>query len=190
MILSVYSTSWLAETSEYVSELDYENDDSICTLFNVCDMFKHRNRRFCRISRFFRTRLFTRQERKMSLNQFDKVFLFLGGKGEKMNRSLVTLLTTTICILFGCASDQGKVGAIAAEKDYSKDQIRTLLSFDAILAIKNPQFVSASEAKLDDEAPIIGVSFNGEHHAYSIYLLNGHEIVNDVVGGLKIATTW
>lgn len=74
--------------------------------------------------------------------------------------------------------------------DLSKDPIRTLLPFDAIPAITKPQFVSAIEAKLDADAPMIGVTFNGESHAYSLYLLNGHEIVNDVVGGKKIATTW
>ncbi len=72
----------------------------------------------------------------------------------------------------------------------NKDPIRTLLPFDAIPAITKPQFVPASKAKLDADAPVIGVTFNGESHAYSLYLLNGHEIVNDVVGGNKIATTW
>ena len=80
--------------------------------------------------------------------------------------------------------------ACANAEDYSDDPIRTLLPFDAIPAITEPQFVSASEAKLDAGAPVIGVTFNDESHAYSLYLLNGHEIVNDVVGGLNIATTW
>ena len=80
--------------------------------------------------------------------------------------------------------------ACAGAEDYNDDPIRTLLPFDAIPAITDPQFVSASEAKLDTDAPVIGVTFNGESHAYSLYLLNGHEIVNDVVGGLNIATTW
>jgi len=31
---------------------------------------------------------------------------------------------------------------------------------------------------------------NSESHVYSIHLLNGHEIVNDQVGGIPIATTW
>ena len=78
----------------------------------------------------------------------------------------------------------------ATAADYADDAIRTLLPFDAIPAITDPQFVSASAAKLDADAPIIGVTFNGESRAYSVYLLNGHEIVNDVVGGMNIATTW
>ena len=78
----------------------------------------------------------------------------------------------------------------ATAADYDNDPIRTLLPFDAIPAITKPQFVPANKAKLDPDAPVIGVSFNDESHAYSIYLLNGHEIVNDVVGGEKIAATW
>lgn len=80
------------------------------------------------------------------------------------------------------------VSATAA--DHDNDPIITLLKFDAIPAITKPQFVPAAKAKLDADAPVIGVTFNGESHAYSLYLLNGHEIVNDVVGGRKIATTW
>ena len=78
--------------------------------------------------------------------------------------------------------------AVAA--DYTDDAIRTLLPFDAIPAITDPRFAPATAAKLDPDAPVIGVTFNDESRAYSLYLLNGHEIVNDVVGGQKIATTW
>ncbi len=79
---------------------------------------------------------------------------------------------------------------LATAADYDNDPILTLLPFDGIPAITKPQFVPAAKAKLDADAPVIGVTFNNESHAYSIYLLNGHEIVNDVVGGKKIATTW
>ena len=92
----------------------------------------------------------------------------------------LTLIPVLVLFVIPCAT----------AADYSKDPIRTLLPFDGIPAITNPQFVSAAKAKLDADAPVIGVAFNGESHAYSLYLLNGHEIVNDVVGGLKIATTW
>ena len=91
---------------------------------------------------------------------------------------LILLLATTAC---ASAEDH---------ENYNDDAIRTLLPFDAIPAITDPKFVSAGAAKLDVDAPVIGVTFNGESHAYSLYLLNGHEIVNDVVGGMNIATTW
>ena len=107
-----------------------------------------------------------------------------------MNRNFNSLRTINLFLLIGYIAGGNITHASATEADYSRDAIRTLLPFDAIPAITNPRFVSANEAKLRDDAPVIGVNFNGEQHAYSIYLLNGHEIVNDVVGGIKIATTW
>ena len=70
--------------------------------------------------------------------------------------------------------------------------IITVLGYDAIPAILDPQIVSAEEA---DEwtAPseqVIGLSINGDHRAYSIPLLSRHEIVNDTVGGEPVAVTW
>ena len=68
--------------------------------------------------------------------------------------------------------------------------IQTVLPKDAIPAILDPVFKTAEEAKIGKRAPVAGVSINGESHAYSIHLLNGHEIVNDIVGGKPIAATW
>ena len=63
---------------------------------------------------------------------------------------------------------------------------------DAIPAIFEPAFVTPSEVggRLSDDELVIGVSINGEHHAYGVALLSGHEVVNDVVGGVPIAVTW
>ena len=107
-----------------------------------------------------------------------------------MKDKLTFLLTAVVFILFGCARNSGVVDAQARVQDYSDDRILTALPYDAIPAILNPQFVPANKARIGDDSPVIGVSFNGESHAYSIYLLNGHEIVNDEVGSVKIATTW
>ena len=107
-----------------------------------------------------------------------------------MKKNLILLLITTAFIMFGCAQYSEEVNAIASAKDYSDDRIHTVLPYDAIPAILNPEFVSAREAKLASDSPVIGVDFNGESRAYSIHLLNGHEIVNDEVSGVKIATTW
>lgn len=75
---------------------------------------------------------------------------------------------------------------------YDQYEIVTLLPRDAIPAIDDPQFISAAEADVDydpDEL-VIGVEFNGDARAYSIPFLSRHEIVNDTVGGEKIAVTW
>ncbi len=100
-----------------------------------------------------------------------------------MKNAIQILTVLLFAIPFTVSAERGGI-------DYSNDAIRTLLPFDAIPAILEPQFVSADKAKLEADAPVIGVSFNEESRAYSLYLLNGHEIVNDVVGAQKIATTW
>ncbi|MFN3532563.1 MAG: DUF3179 domain-containing protein [Candidatus Brocadia sp.] len=69
-------------------------------------------------------------------------------------------------------------------------EIKSVLPRDAIPAIKSPEFVPASGAGLDRDEPVIGVSVNGESHAYSVYLLNNHEIVNDTIGGNAFAVAW
>ena len=64
---------------------------------------------------------------------------------------------------------------------------------DVIPAIMDPTFVTGVEAEKqmrggDDR--IVGLSINGENHAYSIAHLSSHEIVNDTVGGVPVAVTW
>lgn len=77
--------------------------------------------------------------------------------------------------------------------DFERElKIVTLLPKDGIPAIDNPEFVSAEEADsfyFPDER-VIGVVFEGDARAYSIPLLSNYEIVNDTVGGRKIAVTW
>ncbi len=75
---------------------------------------------------------------------------------------------------------------------YDNYEIVTVLPRDAIQAIDNPQFLALEEANetYDDDELILGVEFNGDARAYSIPLLSSHEIVNDTVGGIKLAVTW
>ncbi len=78
------------------------------------------------------------------------------------------------------------------DRSYRDLKIVTLLPQDAIPAILDPTFLDAEEAwdqYLPDE-PVLGVSINGEHKAYSIPYLSSREIVNDEVGGVAIAVTW
>lgn len=80
---------------------------------------------------------------------------------------------------------------ISADK-YADYEIITLLPPDAIPAIDDPQFLSAAEANefYDPDELVIGVEFDGDARAYSVPFLSNHEIVNDTVGGVKIAVTW
>jgi hypothetical protein len=80
------------------------------------------------------------------------------------------------------------VPALAAPED----EIRTLLPKDGIPSIDDPKFATAKEADkfMKPDEMVIGVNIGGDRRAYSVPLLSSHEIVNDVVGGRKIAVTW
>ena len=75
---------------------------------------------------------------------------------------------------------------------YDEFEIITLLPPDAIPAIDNPGFLTPEEADdfYDSDELVMGVVFNGDARAYSVPHLSRHEIVNDEVGGVKIAVTW
>ncbi len=96
------------------------------------------------------------------------------------------LLNSLLCLLFigvnWCYADTAN--------QQKKDKIRYVLPRDTIPAIKNPEFVPAQRAGLDENEPVIGITINGVNHAYSLYLLNHHEIVNDTIDGRKLAVTW
>ena len=83
------------------------------------------------------------------------------------------------------------------DPDFNPDErldleLVTLLPFDAIQAISDPDLIVASEADstIDPDEQVLGISINGEHRAYSVRQLSRHEIVNDLVGGVPIAATW
>jgi len=68
--------------------------------------------------------------------------------------------------------------------------VEILLPRGAIGAVFEPQFVDAAEAEIPDDAWVLGVVINGEAHAYSLNLLNHHEVVNDRFGELPVAAVW
>ena len=61
---------------------------------------------------------------------------------------------------------------------------------DAKDAIMEPVLLPASDALVAAGTRVIGVSVNGESVAYPLYILNNHQIVNDVVGGTPISASW
>ena len=96
---------------------------------------------------------------------------------------------------FGSYSEAGDVGfdvVSTTGERFSDFKIVTVLPRDAIAAIDNPKFIPAEEANesYEEDELVLGVVFNGDARAYSIPMLSSHEIVNDTVGGVKIAVTW
>ena len=59
---------------------------------------------------------------------------------------------------------------------------------DGIPDLTDPPVVDGADAHyLDPQDRVFGVSFNGEHRAYPHRIVNAHEMVNDVVGGVPFA---
>lgn len=70
------------------------------------------------------------------------------------------------------------------------DGFRQLLPRGRIAAVDDPRFVPAAEAEIPDDAWVLGVVDGGRAKAYSLNLLNHHEVVNDEIGGRPIAAVW
>lgn len=82
---------------------------------------------------------------------------------------------------------QPKVVATVAGED-----VYDVLPLGAIPAIDQPTFLSgeAAEAQMQPGEPVLGVVVEGEARAYSLWQLDAHEIVNDLIAGSAIAATW
>ena len=85
---------------------------------------------------------------------------------------------------------------VLVRPEYSADVIEAMPDFgrrlgkDDIRPIYEPVLVSVEESEMLDGDHVLGVEVNGEAHAYPIRVLNGREMVNDMVGGVPILATW
>lgn len=94
------------------------------------------------------------------------------------------------------------IGAAVAEEErerrgtveYEVDgqPVIRLLPPDAIPSIDEPDMISAAEADalMSDDEQVLGIFDGISARAYSTWMLDGHEIVNDRMGGRPIAATW
>jgi hypothetical protein len=82
------------------------------------------------------------------------------------------------------------VMAPVAAQDDPPEGVEQLLERGRIAAVTEPIFVTAAEAKIADEAWVLGAVISGEAKAYSLNLLNRHEVVNDRFGDLPVAAVW
>ena len=76
---------------------------------------------------------------------------------------------------------------IGQEKPEGFEQI---LKRGGIPAIDDPQYVAADEADIDDGSFVLGVVIKDQPLAFSLNLLNRHEIVNDTIGDTNFAAVW
>lgn len=81
------------------------------------------------------------------------------------------------------------VVAVAAAEELPKGY-QQILPRGRIASIDAPRFVPAAKARIPADAWVLGVVVEGEARAYSLNLLNRHEIVNDRAGGTSFAAVW
>jgi carotenoid cleavage dioxygenase-like enzyme len=70
------------------------------------------------------------------------------------------------------------------------DQFEQLLPRGRIAAITEPVYVSADKAEIAPDSWVLGVVIDGQARAYSLNLLNAHEVVNDEINGKPFAAVW
>jgi hypothetical protein len=78
----------------------------------------------------------------------------------------------------------------AMPADELPEGVEQILPRGKIAAVFAPQFVTADEAEIADEAWVLGVEIDGQARAYSLNLLNRHEVVNDRIGEKSFAAVW
>ncbi len=125
----------------------------------------------------------------------------LGGRLLRL-APLASLTALTACQLGSAGDTAPAVSPIAPTptprplpiEAVDPEEIITLLPPDGIPAIDNPEFLTIQETinrgVMEDSEPVLSFGHQGVRHAYSVFQLDQHEIVNDVVGGLPIAATW
>jgi hypothetical protein len=82
------------------------------------------------------------------------------------------------------------LAAMARADDEVPAGFRRFLPRGRIASLDAPQFVAASAAAIPPEAWVLGVVFDGKARAYSLNLLNRHEVVNDLYGDRPVAVIW
>lgn len=110
--------------------------------------------------------------------------------------ALWPLLATAVlfaftCRCFGPSTGSRRVPADIPTEDLRGSPLYKVLERDAIPAIDEPRFVPAAAASfMKEDEPILGVRDGQAAKAYSLWLLDHHEIVNDTLGDRPIAATW
>jgi hypothetical protein len=92
---------------------------------------------------------------------------------------------------FGPSTGSRRVPADIPTEDLRGSPLYKVLERDAIPAIDEPRFVPAAAASfMKEDEPVLGVFDGRAAKAYSLWLLDHHEIVNDTLGERPIAATW
>ena len=110
---------------------------------------------------------------------------------RRESNSMRTWIVAAACgLALGIGVSTAGAGEDEATADTPPDGVQQILPRGGIPAVFEPTFVSADEAEIDDDAWVLGVVIDGHARAYSLNLLNHHEVVNDRVGDHPFAAVW
>ena len=109
--------------------------------------------------------------------------------------TLAGVLVSVSCDNKAQHQDVSRDQDVSRAQDDSGDQdvpegFQQLLPRGGIPAIDHPQYVSADKASISNDAFVFGLVIEGQPVAYSLNLLNSHEIVNDTIGQTNFAAVW
>jgi hypothetical protein len=103
--------------------------------------------------------------------------------------TVAAILAVAIGVVPAGAGD-GNAGDVPGESEPLPPGVVQIIPRGRLAAVFEPEFVPAEEAGLPDSAYVLGVEMDGEAHAYSLNLLNHHEVVNDRIGETPFAAVW
>ena len=104
---------------------------------------------------------------------------------QRIPRAVPRALCLALCFLVTSIA-----AAVARAAEPPPPGVEQLLPRGRIAAITEPRFVAADNAKLPHDAWVLGVVVEGVAKAYSLGLLNQHEVVNDLSGTTPFAAVW
>jgi Protein of unknown function (DUF3179) len=102
----------------------------------------------------------------------------------------VTLGGPTARTVVGCLSAVLLCAGPIRGDDAAPPGFQRFMARGRIPSVDDPQFVSAAAAKIPPEAWVLGVTLDGVARAYSLNLLNAHEVVNDRIGTKPVSVVW
>ena len=108
----------------------------------------------------------------------------------KPNPTAQSALILVLALLAATAVASPEPEAQSKTSEIAPPGVKQLLPRGGIPAIFDPVFVGATEAEIPDDAWVLGVAIGSEARAYSLNLLNSHEVVNDRIGEKNFAAVW
>jgi hypothetical protein len=111
---------------------------------------------------------------------------------EELMKLPVVLCMILLAVAASPAAAQKFDPTTLPKKDIDGSPMYIVLPRDEIPAVFEPEFLHGEEAdaQMEPHEPILGVFDGVNARAYSLWQLDHHEVVDDMLGNVPIAATW